>query len=74
MAAAKTLEDLEAMPGEVLTCQQIAPILGAKADNIHQQAVERPELLGFPVIVMKSRVKIPRRAFILYMKGGHDDG
>jgi hypothetical protein len=66
----KTLEDLEALPGEVLTCQQIAPILGAKADNIHQQAVERPELLGFPVIVMKSRVKVPKRAFCAFMRNG----
>lgn len=65
-----TLEELEALPREVLTCKQIAPILGAKADNLHQQAVERPERLGFPVIVIKSRVKIPKAAFISYMRGG----
>lgn len=73
MTTARTLEDLEALPGEVLTCKQIAPILGAKPDNIHQQAVERPEMLGFPVIVIKSRVKIPRLAFIAYMKGKLND-
>lgn len=65
-----TLEELEAIPGEILTCKQIAPILGAKADNLHQQAVEAPHMLGFPVIVMKSRVKIPKAAFISFMRGG----
>ena len=64
-----TLEELEAIPGEVLTCKQIAPILGAKADNLHQQAVEAPHMLGFPVIVMKSRVKIPKAAFVKFMRG-----
>lgn len=64
-----TLEELEAIPGEVLTCKQIAPILGAKPDNLHQQAVEAPHMLGFPVIVMKSRVKVPKRAFCAFMRG-----
>ena len=64
-----TLEELEAIPCEVLTCKQIAPILGAKADNLHQQAVEAPHMLGFPVIVMKSRVKVPKRAFCAFMRG-----
>ena len=70
MAIAKTLEDLEALPGEVLTCQQIAPILGADPGTIHAQAMEAPYMLGFPVIVMKSRVKVPRRAFIRFMREG----
>lgn len=68
-AAVKTLEDLEALPGEFLTCKQIAPILGAKEANIHMQAMDAPYMLGFPVIIIKSRVKIPRRAFVSYMKG-----
>lgn len=70
MTTARTLDELAALPGDVLTCKQIAPILGAKADNIHQQAVERPELLGFPVIVIKSRVKVPKAAFISFMRNG----
>ena len=70
MAAAKSLEELEALPCEVLTCQQIAPILGADPGTIHQQAVEAPHMLGFPVIVMKSRVKVPKRAFCSFMRNG----
>ena len=60
----RTLAELEALPGEVLTCQQIAPILGANPATIHGQAVERPEKLGFPVIVMGRRVKIPKQPFL----------
>jgi hypothetical protein len=70
VATALTLEDLEALPGEFLTCKQIAPILGAKEANIHMQAMDAPYMLGFPVIIIKSRVKIPRRPFIKFMREG----
>lgn len=65
-----TLAELEALPSEVLTCQQIAQVLGANPATIHLQATDRPELLGFPVIVMGSRVKVPKAAFIRFMRGG----
>lgn len=64
-----TLEDLEALPDEVLTCKQVAPILKADPYTIHLQAMDAPYMLGFPVIVAGRRVKIPRLAFISYMKG-----
>jgi len=64
-----TLKDLEALETEVLTCKQIAPVLMANPATIHLQAMECPEKLGFPVIVMGSRVKIPRIPFILFMNG-----
>jgi hypothetical protein len=69
-AAVKTLEDLEALPGEFLTCKQVAPILGAKEANIHMQAMDAPYMLGFPVIIIKSRVKIPKRPFLRFMREG----
>lgn len=65
-----TLEQIEALPCEVLTCAQIAPLLQANPATIHDQAIERPGMLGFPVIVCGRRVKIPRRPFIKYMKEG----
>ena len=69
-----TLEELANVPSEILTCAQVAPILGADPATIHGQACERPELLGFPVIVAKSRVKIPKRPFIRFMMEGKRDG
>lgn len=67
-----SLEDLANLPGEILTCAQVAPILGADPATIHQQAVEAPQFLGFPVIVAKSRVKIPKRPFIRFMMDGEN--
>lgn len=66
-----TLDELAALPVEVLTCAQVAPLLGANPATIHGQAVERPELLGFPVIVAGRRVKIPKRPFIRFMREGN---
>ena len=64
-----TLEELEAYPGAVLTCAQVAPVLQANPYTIHLTARQRPELLGFPVIVLGNRVKIPKAAFLRYMRG-----
>ena len=64
-----TLEQIAAIPSEVLTCQQIAPLLRANPATLHQQAIEMPHLLGFPVIVAGNRVKVPRRAFLAFMEG-----
>lgn len=65
-----SLEELAKLPGEILTCAQVAPILGADPATIHQQAVDAPQFLGFPVIVCRSRVKIPKRPFIRFMMDG----
>lgn len=69
-----TLEDLERVPGEILTCAQVAPILKANPGTIHQQAVEAQHFLGFPVVVVGSRVKIPKRPFIDFMMNGRKTG
>lgn len=66
-----TLEQIEALPVEILTCQQVAPLLGANPATIHGQAMERPELLGFPVICAGRRVKIPKRPFVRFMREGY---
>ena len=68
--ARMTLDELEALPGEVLTCQQIAPVIGANPDTIRGQARERPELLGFPVIICGNRIKIPKKPFLQFMRTG----
>jgi hypothetical protein len=68
-----TLEEIEALDCEVLTCAQVAPLLQADPNTIRGQAQERPELLGFPVICAGRRVKIPRRPFIRFMREGIRD-
>ena len=64
-----TLAEIEALPTEVLTCKSVARVLQADPGTIHAQAVERPELLGFPVIVAGTRVKIPKQPFLKFMRG-----
>ena len=65
-----TLKEIEESGKEVLTCAEVAPVLKCNPATLHMQAMEEPWRLGFPVIVMGSRVKIPRRPFLTYMKEG----
>lgn len=69
-----TFEEIEKYDKEILLPKDIAPILGCSAYNINIQAQEDAKngtkSFPFPVIVIKSRVKIPRRAFLEVMKYG----
>jgi hypothetical protein len=64
-----TLDEIAALPVEVLTPAQIAPVLHLDQDTIRGQARTCPELLGFPVVVAGNRVKIPKRPFLRFMEG-----
>lgn len=65
-----TIQELEALPAEMLSCAQVAPILKANAYTIHETAMQRPQLLGFPVNVMGRRVRIPKGPFLQFIRGG----
>lgn len=69
-----TLDELSMMTVDVLTPAQVAPILRLDADTIRGQARDCPERLGFNVIVAGSRVKIPRVAFLRFMRGECTEG
>ena len=64
-----TLKEIEALDAEMLTCAQVGPIVGVSPYSLHGQAMEMPERLGFPVMVVGRQVRIPRRAFIRWMHG-----
>lgn len=64
-----TLDELAALPVEVLTPAQVAPVLHLDQDTIRGQERTCPELLGFPVVVAGNRVKIPKRPFLTFMEG-----
>ena len=68
-----TLQEIESSSKEVLTCKDVAEVLACNPATLHMQAVEQPEKLGFPVIVMGSRVKIPRKPFLNFMNGGQTE-
>lgn len=52
---------------EYFTADEICGVLGADPHTIRLTAAQRPELLGFPVIRIGNRVKIPRIPFLRYM-------
>ena len=71
-----TFEEIERSDKEMLIPKDIAPILGVCTYNINLQ-VKRDKQTGinsfpFPTILIGTRVKIPRRAFIEAMKHGTD--
>ena len=68
-----TLDDIRALDREYLIPREIAPILGCDPHDIRVAAKQRPELLGFNVSVIGSRVKIPKRAFIAWMEGNKEE-
>lgn len=64
-----TLSDLENIPREWLTPAEIASVLGTDPNMIRWQAHNEPEKLGFPIILIGTRTKIPRMPFIKFMRG-----
>jgi hypothetical protein len=66
----KTLDEVISYPSEVLLASDIADVIHIDAQDIREQARKNPSKLGFPVIVMGSRVKIPKDGFIHYCKYG----
>lgn len=65
-----TLEELKRSEKIIITPAEAAPVLGCDPHWIRITARERPQALGFPVICMGSRVKIPRLPFIKFLEGG----
>ncbi len=65
----QTIIEIENCQREMLVPADIAPILGSDAQTIRIMAHQCREQLGFPVTIIGNRVKIPRMAFLAFMKG-----
>ena len=65
----KTLQEVEACTEEFLTPKDVGKVLGCSDQAIRVQANRCPERLGFPVSVIGTRVKIPKEAFLRFMRG-----
>lgn len=74
--AYKTMEELLASNKAYLTPCEVAGVLGTTDQQVRVCARQRPDLLGFPTIIMGSRVKIPRIPFLEYLgvKGAEQHG
>ena len=64
-----TIEELKELEINMLTPAQAAEVLGVSAQSIRVCARQRPDLLGFPVMVYGSRVKVPRLPLIDFLEG-----
>lgn len=64
-----TLQELKKLDRNIITPAMAAQIIGCDPHYIRLQARNRPELLGFPVIVLGTRTKIPRVPFIRFIEG-----
>lgn len=65
-----TLEELKNSDKAVLTAEDIAPIMQSNPQAIRLTARKHPERLGFPVVCVGNRVKIPREPFLRHWTGG----
>lgn len=66
---ADALERIKAMDTPTITPALAAQVLGCNPHDIRVKAKLRPDLLGFPVVVVGTRTKIPRLPFIRHIEG-----
>ena len=64
-----TIAAVKAMNTPTIDPAVAAAVLGCNPNSIRQAARQRPELLGFPVIIMGTRIRIPRIPFIQALEG-----
>ena len=64
-----TLEEIKSMSSETITPAVASRVLNCDPQWIRIVARQQPQWLGFPVVVLGSRVKIPRVGFIRFMEG-----
>ena len=62
-----TLDEIRRSDKHFLLASEVAEVLGTNPNTIRLQAHCAPEMLGFPVIVMGRRVKIPRLPFLEFI-------
>ena len=62
-----TLAEIKESDKTMLTPADIAEVIGVDAQSIREAAKVAPVLLGFPVVRVGTRTRIPRKAFLRYM-------
>lgn len=62
-----TVEEIKRSGKAFLIPTDIAGVLGCNPNYIRAAAREKPESLGFPVTVLGTRTRIPRKPFLAYI-------
>lgn len=68
-----TLTEIRASNEPFLRPVDVAEVLGCTPQSIRLQAREYPEALGFPVVVLGTRTRIPRKPFLAFIGEGDDN-
>ena len=61
------IEDIRVSTAPMLRPVDVAPIIGCDPQWVRDTARSNPEALGFPAIVVGTRVKIPRIPFLRFL-------
>lgn len=64
-----TFKEILESDKDVLIPADIAPVMRCDPYTINIYAKHCPERLGFPVLMIGNRVKIPRQGFIAFWQG-----
>ena len=64
-----TIDEIRATEKAFLTCAEIAPVIGSDPHAIRIEARKKDSRLGFPVLIIGKRVKIPTVGFINWYEG-----
>ena len=64
-----TLEEIEKLKCDFLTVAQVASCMMCSPQLIRDQAIREPKYLGFNISQFGHSFRIPRLAFIAWMKG-----
>ena len=64
-----TLREIERMNDDFLSVQQVAECLKCSPQLIRDQAEREPKFLGFSIAKFGHAFRIPRLAFVAWMKG-----
>ncbi len=66
-----TLREIEDSSKHFLTPEEVSEVLGCKPYSINCQVKSDPSKLGFAVCLMGTNVRIPRQAFLHWLKFGN---
>lgn len=66
MTDAELLDEIKRLDKANLTPAEAARVMHCDPDLIRVAARQKPELLGFPTVVVGTRTKIPRIPFLRY--------
>ena len=65
----RTLDEIKRCGKPYLIPKDVAPFLRCDPYSINVAVRENPKALGFPVILMGNRVRIPTAAFVAFFEG-----